>query len=108
VTEITLEKLKFGVDLKVAKELSPEYVQNMIEYRVTGYVWAQDAGRPVEFSYPRDWWQAFKQRWLPFLPVEMKTVSFRVKATYPDLKIAAHEPVLRLLKDVSYETELPR
>jgi hypothetical protein len=99
---VTLDKLVFGLELKIAREVVSEK-DHYIGYRVRGYVWSQDAGKKVEFKYPADWWQAFKERWFPEwllkrYPVAYTHREFQVKATYPDLVVQNHEPVMRLME----------
>jgi hypothetical protein len=98
----TLEKLQIGLELKIAREMVHEK-DHYIGYRIRGYVWSQDAGRVVTFKYPADWWQAFKERWfskwlLERYPVNYTHKEFRVKATYPDLVVQSHSPVMRLME----------
>ena len=98
---VTLEKLIFGMEIKLAREAVSDF-DNIIGYRISGYVWSQDAGRKVSFKYPADWREAFKERWfkgwlLKRYPVRYTHKEFIVKATYPDLRVQHHEPVLRLI-----------
>jgi hypothetical protein len=100
---VTLEKLTYGLNLKVYREVDKDYTENYIVYQVRGYVWSQDAGKKVSFKYPAGWWQAFKERWfrgwlLRRYPVIYTHKEFQVKATYPDLIVQHNEPVLRLLE----------
>jgi len=95
---VELEKLQLFLHLKVDKEIPDRQLSSMISYKVTGYVWSQDAGRKVEFKYPSDWWEAFKERWLKWMKVKYTVKTFQVKATYPDLNIDHHEPVMRLMQ----------
>lgn len=97
-----LEKLKFSMNLRVSRE-ALDKADSFILHRVSGYVWSQDAGKKVEFRYPADWREAFKERWfsnwlLKKFPVRYTYKSFQVKATYPGLNVQSHEPVLRLLE----------
>ena len=100
---VTLEKLTFGMNLKVAREADSDYTDHYIAYQVRGYVWSQDAGKKVTFKYPADWWEAFKEKWfkgwlLRRFPVNYTHKEFQVKATYPDLLVQKNEPVLRLME----------
>lgn len=99
---VKLEKLTFGLELKIARELVDDKDQ-YIGYRIRGYVWSQDAGKKVEFKYPVDWWQAFKERFfkgwlLERYPVKYTHKFFEVKATYPGLVIKGNDPILRLIQ----------
>jgi len=100
---VELERLTYGMNFKVSREVDAQYTDNYIAYQVRGYVWSQDAGKKVSFKYPADWWQAFKERWfhgwlLRRFPVVYTHKEFQVKATYPDLKVQNQEPVMRLLE----------
>jgi hypothetical protein len=99
---VTLEKLTFGLEIKIAREIVNDK-DHYIGYKIRGYVWSQDAGKKVEFKYPADWWEAVKERFAPawFLkryPVKYTHKEFQVKATYPELMIRGQEPVMRLLE----------
>ena len=106
---VTLEKLTFGMEIYIAVEEMQRFPEH-IGYRIRGYVWSQDAGRKEHFQYPADWWQAFKERWFPEwllkkYPVRYTHKEFLVKATYPDLVVQNHNPVLRLIETTW--TDLP-
>lgn len=100
---VQLEKLTYGMNLSVSVEAGQDFTDHYIAYQVFGYVWAQDARKREVIKYPLDWWEAFKARWFPAwllerYPVLYRVHEFEVKATYPDLNIQNHQPVLRLLK----------
>lgn len=102
IKTVTLEKLIFGMEIKISKEMTGQS-DDYVGYRIRGYVWSQDAGKKVSFKYPADWWQAFKERFfkgwlLRRYPVVYTHKEFQVKATYPDLVIQSHEPVMRLIE----------
>lgn len=99
---VTLERLTFGINLTVHREALGMF-DDYVAAQVRGYVWSQDAGKKEVVRYPADWWQAFKARWFPAwllarYPVIHKVYEFQVKATYPDLQIQHHAPVLRLMR----------
>lgn len=99
---VTLEKMGIGFELKIAREIVSE-LDRYVGYKIRAYVWSQDAGKKVTFKYPSDWWQAFKERWFPAwllkrYPIFYTVQEFQVKATYPDLVIQSHKPVLRLIQ----------
>lgn len=99
---VELQRLTFGLEIKIAREMVGEK-DHYIGYKIRGYVWSQDAGKNVSFKYPADWWQAFKERWFPGwllkrYPVVYTHREFQVKATYPELMIQHHQPVMRLLE----------
>lgn len=99
---VELQKLTCGLEIKIAREIVSEK-DSYIGYRIRAYVWSQDAGKKVEFKYPADWWQAFKERFfkgwlLKKYPVSYTHKVFEVKATYPELNVQSHKPVLRLIQ----------
>ena len=56
---------------------------------------------PVTISYPSDWWQAFKERWLPWLsarwsPVRRTTTTFNPNVYYPQLKLPDEQSFLHI------------
>jgi hypothetical protein len=90
-----LEKLKIGMDWKMTIDDNSDF----IVAQITGYVWAQDIDREM-VRYPSNWFEAFKERWFPVwlkykYPVKYTVKTFVIKATYPDLKIQSHEPVIK-------------
>lgn len=99
---VTLEKLKFGARYTLYREMPESLIERHIVAEISGYVYAQDAGKKVEFKYPSNWKEALKERWFPKwilskYPIVYTVKTFEVKATYPDLNIKMQEPVLRLV-----------
>jgi len=96
---ISLEKLKIGMDWKATRDDNPYYASDFIVTRITGFVWAQDVDKEM-VRYPANWFEAFKERWFPRwltnkYPVIYTVKKFVVKATYPDLMIQSHAPVMK-------------
>lgn len=91
-----LERLKYGIVKKVPEALITsirveehlDFMSNEIAITLQGFIW----GNHIQsIQYPRDWWQAFKERWYPKwllakYPVRYKVFEVDVKALYPDLK----------------------
>ena len=94
--EVELNKLKFGLQQYLSSELIDlkadvryDHFTQMIVAEITGYILSEDLKR-YEFKWPRDWWQAFKERWfhgwlLERYPVEYMVKVVDIKAIYPDL-----------------------
>jgi hypothetical protein len=61
----------------------------------------------VEIKYPRDWREAFKERWFPSwllsrYPVVYKTHRIDVREIYPDYRPVVHDQTF-LLKLAQYD-----
>lgn len=102
IKTVTLEKFKFEVRYTLQKGMPDSYLEDFIVANIEGYVYSQDAGKKVEFKYPSNWKESFKERWFPKwllskYPVVYTVKTFEVKATYPDLNIQGNAPVLRLI-----------
>jgi len=72
--------------------IDPDVVADAWVAEVHAYIWAEDMGR-YEMQYPADWWQAFKERWLPAWakarwPVKWTVEVVDIKALYPNFKYA--------------------
>jgi len=90
-----LTKIKFGtmqrlsrefIDAQVDVEIHPDYFTIIGK----GYLWGEEVAHE-EVSYPKDWWQAFRERWIPKwilgrFPVEYRTVVMDAKLIYPKLR----------------------
>lgn len=106
---IELEKLRLGLSHAISNELLDadvnvrHFITDMMVAEVRGFVWAEkESVRRQEIKYPRDWWQAVKERFAPrwFLiryPVDYKVVVLDVKAIYPDFNPAMPKHQHRLL-----------
>jgi hypothetical protein len=116
--QVTLEKLKFGI----IKYLTPEFlidmvtVSNHIDFMadeiaiaVRGFVWGEkESAQHEEIEYPRNWKQAFKERWFPKWmlkrwPVQTTKIILDVRAIYPTFKpkVDGHEYRLIIQKMTS-------
>lgn len=66
-------------------------VMGCMELEIRGYVWAQD-GQTIDIEYPRDWREAFKQRWFPAWakkrwPVVTVRHVINADLLYPNIRI---------------------
>jgi len=83
---ISANLLKFkGIDLKIKLEL--DYVADEISCKIINSVTSQSIEK-VEIKYPKDWIQAFKERWFPkFLlnryPIIYTKKTIDIRALYP-------------------------
>lgn len=97
LNQVKLDKIKLGIQQAVSSELLGASVDfermagGMILMQLRGYLWGEDL-EPREIRHPRDWWQAFKERWAPQWALRRWPVIYTVhKITahmlYPNLKI---------------------
>lgn len=107
---VKLEKLRVGAQVALSQELLGEdvkIIQNVLNERiifsVKGYVWAEsEKVRRQTIKFPRDWWQAFKERWFPNwllnrYPVDYHIVDIDVNAIYPGFRFAIPNQEGRLI-----------
>ncbi len=109
--EVQLEAIRIGLESRISDEMllgtSVKVIQdvlyNQVRVAVRGFVWAEsESVQRTEIKYPRDWWQAFKERWFPKwllekYPVDYHHITVDVKAIYPDFKQALPEYTSRLI-----------
>lgn len=116
ISEITLERFKFGVINYVSAELLKQFagpsqgdfaceaaateVGAAVVFRFKQYIFGRQA-EMLTISYPADWWQALRQRWLPAWwlcrwPVRMVTHTVDVKALYPGFALPPHQHIMHL------------
>ena len=113
ITTVTLEKLEFGIRQVLSKhfldmqfKVKAESLFSDIIVSIRGFIWSTQH-QHVEIEYPRDWWQAFKERWFgPWLlkrwPVEYKRHVLDIKALYPNFRpIPDQEYRLRIFREES-------
>src|SRR5574341_1521167 len=82
-----LGKLEIGFGWSIGPRYLPE-LTNKISWHIRGYVWSEKLGKHT-VSYPKDWWEALKQRFAPEWllqrwPVECTKVVLEASALYPD------------------------
>jgi len=68
-----------------------EHLSGLINTRIKLEVYGEDMGSKDVITYPKDWWEAFKERWFPrFIlkkhPVKYKVFKISAKALYPEFK----------------------
>lgn len=88
---VTLEKVKVCaihrmsneqvalMNLRLDQSDHASFMADQLALRLSGYVHAMHE-EPIRIEYPRDWWQAFRQRWFPAwwlnkYPVQMTKVE---------------------------------
>ena len=59
----------------------------------------------VEHNYPKDWWEAFKERWFPkwlirHYPIQRTYVTMDAKAVYPKVTFKNNAHTIHLNKEV--------
>lgn len=99
MNQTTLEKIRFGISqamidpnllIDANVDLHFDRMKRQIVANFEGYLYGEKLKGKI-IKHPRDWWQAFKERWFPVWaldrwPVEytVHTVTFDV--VYPDFK----------------------
>lgn len=91
----------FHGDVEVLADYTARELVAVLRVSVAG----QSAERIV-VSYPADWWEAFKQRWLPTLPVKLITKTYDIKRLFPDYPLPSQlgNPVFHVQELVSEKT----
>ena len=96
---IELQKLKYAIIASVPEAIITDvrlidhfdFISNEVVAQVIGIIWSQQL---EEIKYPRDWWQAIKDRWFPNWLKERYPVIYTivdVKAKYPKYKLMPEE-----------------
>lgn len=91
IESVVLEKLKIGAEIALSPYLLDVHVVvECLAMKVRGFIWSEQH-QHIEIKYPRDWWQAFKERWfskrmLERWPVEYKMHNIDVKTLYPNYR----------------------
>jgi len=116
ITQTTLERIKlvvlqyitqelaeqFAIEPKAEIHTATDWMGQEIVLRVVQEVYGNELER-IEAVYPADWWEAFKERWLPAWakkrwPVKHKKVQLVAQELYPKLSAPQYNPVLHLHK----------
>jgi hypothetical protein len=110
VSRVELEAMKIGLQQRLSVELlgagvetSYDALTQSVIFALRGFVWAEkESVRHQEAKYPRDWWQALKERWFPKwlldkYPVDYHVITIDVKAIYPTFKQAIPSYESRLI-----------
>ena len=110
ITKVQLEKLLVGIEHHLSTEMLcdahlecflDEIAHDLI-IRLRSHIWAEkESVQHHEIEYPRDWWQAVKERFAPrwFLerwPVEYTAHVIDVHAIYPSFRPAVPDQEWRL------------
>lgn len=118
-TTVKLDKIRFGMEqafserfLGAHAEVDVDRILYEIRFRVRGYLLGETLETIVK-HYPKDWWQAFKERWFPRWakirwPVEYTELSASIKAIYPKLKVSLpdeeHQIIIHLYDRTKYRS----
>lgn len=107
IETVELERIKFGLAMALDKEwmgasveFRDDFFTDRIVMQAHGYLWGRNE-ELVEIRYPKDWREAFKERWFPVLllkryPVVYKAHRIDVREIYPDYRPAIPDQVFRL------------
>ena len=113
---VLLEKLQVGLmqdlsadllDVSVDVDETAKAIMGNIVLQVHGTVWAENESvRRQVVSYPHDWWQAVRERWLPAWmlkrwPIVYKDIVLDVKAIYPNFRpaVPGERVVLHIMRE---------
>lgn len=91
--EVLLERLRFSAREMIPKEMltsvNVEFLKDHFSENLIFQWKAAIAGQGLRtIRYPKDWWQAFKERWFPkrfkrWWPIEYKVID--IYALYPKI-----------------------
>lgn len=108
--QIVLSKVRLNAIVAVSRHMlldarlteMDDFIANAFRLQLDGFLWGKTIERH-EVSYPADWWQAIKERWMPawvksIWPVKMKRIELDLKAIWPTLRMMVpdHQPRLIL------------
>jgi len=87
-------------NLEIASFLEPEFDRIVLELRA--YL-ASEKLSCIDIKHPKDWWQAFKERWFPKwllrrYPVQYHEEHYDVRAFYPKVSLPEERHFVRILK----------
>lgn len=114
IQTVKLEKLRMGLEMRLSDKLLcdaqvsiiHDYITNHVILLVKGHVWGElESVQRREISYPRDWWESFKERWFPDWvlskwPVVYTKVIIDVRAIYPNFRPAMpYDDMVLILQD---------
>ncbi len=99
--QVNLEKMQFAFiqefskylfDLELKEDLWRGFAEDRFMVSLRGYVWGESMGI-YSIQYPRDWWEAFKDRWFPFwlrrkLPIRYTIIRLDARLIYPNFRPA--------------------
>lgn len=115
---VQLQKIRLGMLVDVASKDFYDadvtvYQQTMdkVQIAITGYVWGENGKWPSEhIEYPRDWWQALKERWYPAWakkrwPIRYIHYVYDVSVIYPEFEVAMPDEKHKIVSSCwGYET----
>ena len=86
--------LKMSILVDPRFEVKKDYLTEKLIYSIEGYIWSQELEKViVKIDYPKDWWEAVKERWMPKLilkkfPVKYERIRKALVADvlYPDIR----------------------
>ena len=101
INEVMLERLKLNHSVIISKDAIGQAMkpifntlpdQDAINILFRNYV-ASEVQKKIQIQYPKDWWNAFKERWFPNwlkwrYPVIYRKHDFSPKVLYPFMKIS--------------------
>jgi hypothetical protein len=101
-----LDKIKIRLSKQIDKCLidQKEFITDLgelMEITIEGYVWGEKLPKIVEISYPLNWWQAVKERFMPlillkFFPIKYKYHKISFTELYPGFKFAKENNVVKM------------
>ena len=106
--EVILEKFKIGTELVLSDELIDaktthwvDEAHDFLRFQIRGFIWSEHLDS-ISIKYPKDWWQAFKERFftkrlLQKYPVQYTKRVFDVKVLYPNYRPAIHNEPYRVV-----------
>jgi hypothetical protein len=101
IQEYQLERIKIATVERVSNHLLgvsasfselESFVSNSVDMHVRGYIWGE-RGKSETIKYPKNWREAFKERWFPAWLLRRYPVVYRVHeinttTLYPNFKIS--------------------
>jgi hypothetical protein len=116
IREVTLEKFKlvavqyltpellehFGEPAQIEFSEHVSFMFDEIALRIVQKVWGREVDR-VEHQWPANWWEAFKERWMPKWakdrwPIQYSTCTLIAQEMYPKVAMPEREHSIVLHK----------
>lgn len=100
---ITLRRLDFGAYTRISNRMlrdmkmevghtNDDFIRDMLTARMKSSLWLRLASQ-VTVEYPKDWWQAFKERWAPEWAKKRWPVQYHKQVWQPAQMIATEMSV---------------
>ncbi len=113
--EVVLEKIQIAVTRIIPRDLlqHQELVVSMADpwgeelaIRLQGFIWGRSL-QPVEYSWPKDWWEHFKERWFPIWakhrwPVRRRHIKVEWKEVYPNFRAALRSQTVSVIQQKGF------